>query len=252
MNLEANILPYLNGNIRLSEKRPDILQVHLPFFHEDGDMYDIFVEPTENPKKIRVSDYGMTLLRLSYTFEVDTPTREKILNRIVYSNRFEILNGIVFTVVEIEKVYQAIMLLSQIIGKISNMKLYQRETIQNLFFEQLDQFIGDNLSMYYPDKTYYPISESTEYEVSYCFNHREIPLYLFAVNNPSNAKLATISCLKFRAEGIKFASIIVLENLDSVSKKDLSRLLSVSDKNFPTLIDFTENASAFFERVTNN
>lgn len=252
MNFETNISPYLNENIRLSEKRANILQVHLPFFHEDGDMYDIFIEPTENPKKVKVSDYGMTLMRLSYTFEVDTPTRERILNRIVYSNHFELLDGIVFIVVEIEKVYRAIMLLSQIIGKISNMKLFQRETIQSLFFEQLDIFVDENLSIYHPDKLYYPIPDSTEYEVNYCFNHRERPLYLFAVNNPSNAKLATISCLKFLTEKIKFKSIIVLENLDSVSKKDLNRLLSVSDKNFPSLSDFKENALSFFERESNN
>lgn len=248
MNLETNILPYLNKDIRLTEKRPNILQVHAPFYHEDGDMYDIFIEPTSNPKKVRISDYGMTLLRLSYTYEVDTHTREKLLNKIISSNHFEIVDSVIFAEVDVERVYQAIMILSQIVGKVSNMKLFHRETIHNLFFEKLDEFIEENLSKYYPAKPYYPIKDSIEYEVNYCFNHRERPLYLFAVNNPSNAKLATISCLKFLNENIKFKSIIVLENLDTVSKKDLNRLLSVSDKNFPSLSDFKEHALSFFER----
>lgn len=215
-------------------------------------MYDIFIEPTDDISKVKVSDYGMTLMRLSYTYDIDTPMRERILNRIVNANHLDILNGVIFVIADLEKVYTAIMLLSQVIGKVSNMKLFQRETVNSLFFEQLSTFIEEELDEYYPIKGYHPIPDNPEYEVNYCFNHRQRPLFLFAVNNPSNAKLATISCLKFINEGIKFKSIIVLENLESITKKDLNRLLSVSDKNFPSLKDFKENAHSFFEREEEN
>lgn len=248
MFLPTDIYPFLNKGIELSEKRPNILQVHAPFFHEDGDMYDIFIEPGKEPNKIKVSDYGMTLMRLSYTYDTSTITRLKILNRIIYSNDLELSNGIIFIEVDVEQLYSAIMMFSQVISKITNMKNFQRDTIHNLFFEDLEDFVYQDLRPYHPDKNFHPIPSNPEYEVDYCFNHRERPLYLFAINNPSNAKLATISCLKFEMEKIKFKGVMVIEKLAVIPKKDLNRLLSVSYKNFPSLEDFKENAQNFFER----
>lgn len=56
--------------IDFREKRPGIFKVLLPFFHEDGDMYDVFIEEIND--YIRISDYGLTMMKLSYNFEFDT------------------------------------------------------------------------------------------------------------------------------------------------------------------------------------
>jgi hypothetical protein len=69
-----------NSHVALREKRPGVLQVIAPLFHEDGDMMDIFLDMPKNGNeaaKIRVTDHGLTLMRLSYTFDIDTPNKEK-------------------------------------------------------------------------------------------------------------------------------------------------------------------------------
>ena len=71
-----------NSRVDFKEKRPGIMQLIAPFYHEDGDMVDIFL--TETPSgKIQVCDYGMTLMRLSYSYELDTPNKERIFTKVL-------------------------------------------------------------------------------------------------------------------------------------------------------------------------
>jgi hypothetical protein len=34
-----------NGRVAIKQKRPDIYQLFLPIYHEDGDMIDLFITP---------------------------------------------------------------------------------------------------------------------------------------------------------------------------------------------------------------
>ncbi|MCL5028053.1 MAG: DUF1828 domain-containing protein [Bacteroidetes bacterium] len=237
-----------NNFFSLKEKRENILQVIAPLYHADGDMMDIFL--TELPVKnlVRISDYGLTLMRLSYSFDVDTPNKEKILNKILAENSVQNENGNLFIDVKPEYIYNGLMQFAQAVSKITNMRLYKREIIHSLFFEMLDEFIMDKLQKYNPQKKFYPIPEHEEYEVDYCFNSRKRPIYLFGVNNSSNARLATISCQKFIAEKLSFSSLIILEDLEIIGKKDQARLMSAADKQFPSLDDFQKHAEEYIER----
>ncbi|MCF6147638.1 MAG: DUF1828 domain-containing protein [Candidatus Kuenenia sp.] len=238
-----------NNRVSLREKRPKIYQLLAPIYHEDGDMIDIFLElPEAENQNIRISDQGMTLMRLSYTFDIDTPNKEKIFNRILKENHVSEENGNLYIDTNINSLYPTLMHFAQVIGKISNMRLYKREVIHSLFFEMLEEFIETKLQKYKPIKKYYPVPEHEEYEVDYCFNSRPKPIFLLGVNSSSRAKLATISCLKFMNENINFRSVIILENIDVLGKKDIARLMSVSDKEFPSFDDFKENGEKYFER----
>jgi hypothetical protein len=58
-----------NGHISFRQKRPGTIQVLAPLFHEDGDMLDIFLDLPKPPNSsIRISDHGLTLMRLSYIY----------------------------------------------------------------------------------------------------------------------------------------------------------------------------------------
>jgi hypothetical protein len=160
--------------------------------------------------------------------------------------------GNIYVDVDPEDLYYGILQFSQGVIKISNMKLFKREIIQSMFFEMLEEFIFNNLNKYHPQKNYYPLPGHEEYEVDFCFNHREKPIFLWGVSNKDNARLATICCQKFIAEKIKFSSIIVLKDIDVIGKKDLARLMNAADKQFPSLEDFQEYAIEYFERESQN
>ena len=98
--LQLNDLCQRFGRIDFREKRPGLYKVLVPFFHEDGDMYDIFVEEVPgNSEKLRISDYGLTLMKLSYTFDIDTENKQQVLESIIRQNRCDLDNGSIFLVI---------------------------------------------------------------------------------------------------------------------------------------------------------
>ena len=237
-----------NNFFYLKEKRENILQVFAPLYHADGDMMDIFLSEIQDKKRLKISDFGLTMMRLSYSYDVDTPNKEKIFNKILSENSIQNENGELFIEVKPEYIYVGLMQFAQAISKITNMRLYKREVIHSMFFEMLEEYVMDKLQKYNPLKRFYPIPGHEEYEVDYCFNHRRRPIYLFGVNGSSNSRLATISCQKFISEKLNFSSLVVLENLDVLGKKDQTRLMSAADKQFPSLEEFQKNAEEYLDR----
>jgi hypothetical protein len=249
MNDLEMIKSQFNNRVAFSEKRPGIFQLVAPFYHEDGDMIEIFLEKSpENRGMKRICDHGMTLMRLSYSYELDTPRKQEIFRRILSENLVSENAGNLYIDVEPERLYPAILQFAQVVAKVSNMRLYKREVIHSLFFEMIEEIMETQLRGFDPRKSYFPIPEHDEYEVDWCINSRAKPLFVFGVNGTARARLATLSCQKFLLEEIKFRSIMILESLDVIGKKDQARLMSVADKQFPSLEDFKENAEKYLER----
>jgi hypothetical protein len=236
-----------NQKLGLREKRPDRWQVIVPFYHEDGDMVEVFITPVGD-NRYRICDYGLTLMRLSYSYDLDTPNKERILNSIIASYNIQNDKGDLFIDVEVTQLYPALMQFIGTVLKVSNMRLYKREVIQSLFFEMLAEFIQTELGKYQPQEKYHPLPDMPEYEVDYCFNHHKVPIYLFGVNNASTARLTVISSQKFIIENLKFRSVTVLESLDCLGKRDQTRLMAATDKVFPEFTEFEKNGKDYFER----
>ena len=82
----------------------------IPIMHEDGDMVDVYIQ--NSPKGegyVRVCDFGMTLMRLSYTFEISTATRERILDSILINNGVEQREGNLYLDAPVNLLYQSIL-----------------------------------------------------------------------------------------------------------------------------------------------
>ena len=238
-----------NNRIGFQEKRPGIMQLISPLYHEDGDMLDIFIQPLNSQNNhFRISDFGMTLMRLSYDFDIDTANKEKIFNRILTENQISEDNGNLFMDVEGDSLYPSIMHFSQVVNKISSMKLYKREVIQSLFYEILDEIVQEKLQQFKPFPKRLPIPARDDLEVDYSFDIKPYPVYLFGVKDSAKARLATICFLEFQRAQLKFKGFVVHEDFDNLSKKDRNRITSATDKQFTSLDDFKDNASQVFER----
>jgi hypothetical protein len=237
-----------NDRIRFVEKRPGIFQLIAPFYHEDGDMLEIYLEGIEGNGKIMISDHGMTIMRLSYEYDIDTPNKRRIFEKMLTENRLLENEGRLYLEADLEVLYPSILQFAQAVGKVSNMKLYKREVIKSLFYELLDEFISEQLVRYQPEPKVLPIPERDDLEVDYCFNGSPRPLYLFGVKDDTKARLTTISCLEFHRAGIPFKSVAVHEDFEGLSKKDRKRITSAVDKQFVDLDDFKTTGEHYFER----
>jgi hypothetical protein len=244
-----------NSHVAFREKRPGILQLVAPLYHEDGDMMDIFLDLPANgngasEKKIRISDHGLTLMRLSYAFDIDTPRKERIFHRILSENGVDEQNGELFLEAAPDALYTGVLQFSQAVSKVANMRYFRREVLASLFEELLAEFIQAALQRFQPRQTVYPIPERDDLEVDWEFRPNGVPLYLFAVKDLNRARLTTISCLEFQRNNLKFRSIAVHEDIDKLGRKDRNRLINACDKQFTSLDEFKLNALPFFERET--
>lgn len=245
-----DILEYIkqsfNNRINIREKRPGIYQLIVPLYHEDGDMIDIFIE--EKMGNYYLCDYGMTLMRLSYSYEIDTPNKESIFQRILSENRLEEINGNISFVTKKESLYTDIMHISQAYMKIGSMRYFKREVVESLFYELLNEIVTKELTEYKPKINVLPIPERDDLEADYEFIPNGHPVYLFGVKDAAKARLSTISCLEYQKANLKFRSFIVHDDFEKLPRKDRTRLTNACDKQFTSLDDFKMNAKLFLER----
>ena len=59
----------------------------MPILYEDGDMVDIYLQDSpQGENYIRICDYGMAVMRLSYTYEIKHGSRQRIFDSILINN----------------------------------------------------------------------------------------------------------------------------------------------------------------------
>lgn len=236
-----------NQRVQMVDKRPGISQLLAPLFHEDGDMVDIFLEGLDGDR-VRICDYGMTLMRLSYEYDVDTPNKQRILAKILSENGLKEDDGNLYIEASPDQLYPAVMQFAQAVAKVGSMRNFKREIVASLFYELLEEFTLTQLQDFRPQKGFLPLPERDDLEVDYSFPINGTSLYLFGVKDASKARLTTISCLEFIRNKLPFRSIVVHEDFDALPRKDRSRLTSACDKQFTSLEDFRSGARQFLER----
>jgi hypothetical protein len=237
-----------NNRISFRDKGNKIFQVIAPFYHEDGDMYDVFLDLDREGPLVRVCDHGLTLMRLSYTYEIDTPKKEEIFYQILHDNNVENDNGNLYIDATTEQLYVVIMRFTQVISKVSNLQIYRREIIRSMFYEDLNSFIMTEFSHLSPVSDYLPIPGREDLEVDFCISASPKKLFLFGVKDNAKARLVSISCLEYMRNVIPFRSVIVHEDFDTLSAKDRKIITNVVDKQFTDFRDFKTTAKDYFQR----
>lgn len=236
-----------NQRVSIKQKRPGIYQLYLPIYHEDGDMVDLFLNTT-GVDSYSLCDYGLTLQRLSYSYDIDSDNKESILQRIISENSLKEENGNIYLNTSSETIFTDIMHITQAYAKIGSMRYFKKEVIENLFYDILDEFIDKELKEFQPKKNVLPIPERDDLEADYSFSPNGHPIYLFGVKDASKAKIATISCLEYQKANLNFRGWVVNEDFEKLPRKDRSRLTNTCDKQFTSLEDFKSSAKGFLER----
>ena len=95
-----------NSELRITERRPSIYQVSLPFYHDDGDMFQIYLQKKNN--KWKISDFGDMFMRLSYSCKKETKKTKEIIQRKLKANGLCEDNGDIFLYTDNDKLLSSI------------------------------------------------------------------------------------------------------------------------------------------------
>ena len=239
-----------NNHVGVRLKRPGLHKILAPLYHEDGDMIDIFVEELGNGC-LRVSDQGLSLMRLSYTFDIDSVSKLKIFNRILLDNDVKADNGTLFLDVTYDALYPAVLQLAQVIAKVSNMSLYKREVIANLFYEMLDEAISSVLSGMHVVRNYAPLLNRSELSADFALIRPYNSVYLFGIKERETPKLrlAAVSCLEFQKNDLRFKSVVIHQDFTTISNDDRQIITNAVDKQFTSLDEFQSTGRKSIERL---
>ncbi|MBI5857402.1 MAG: DUF1828 domain-containing protein [Sphingobacteriales bacterium] len=239
-----------NNKIKVETKRPNIFQLYLPLYHEDGDMIDIYLEKSRDNSFV-IADHGKTLQRLSYEFDIDTPNKETILEKILLENGLNERNGNIFMPTTSQTIFTDLLHVTNAYSKIGSMKYFKREMLESLFIEMLEEYIFSELVDFNPKSKVVPMPASPEYEVDYSFSPNGHPVYLMGIKHPSQAKLATINFMAFKLAKLNFRGWVVYESFESLGKSDISRLSNASEKQFTSFNNFKEDIRYYLEKERN-
>jgi len=238
------------GQIRFQQKRPDLYQVYLPVYYEDGDMIDVFISSDDkNNDFVRIKDCGTTLMKLSYTYDINTPAKETIFNKIINQSGIHEKNGELFLESEIDQLFNGLMQITGCQQKILNMRMWQRETVRSLFLQDLEKYIDTEMSQYNVKKDVCPLPDYPVIEVDYEMQYHGKTFYVFGVNSKDKAKNSAIALLEFQKVGLQYIGMIIHESIDQLSRKDQMYLTQNADKQFINLDHFFKEGNSFIKRV---
>ena len=232
------------------ERRPGKYQIILPIFHEDGDMVDIYMQ--NSPKAddyVRICDFGMALMRLSYTYDINGPVRERIFESILINNGVYNDRGNLYLDAAAERLYEGVLQFAGCVQKVCNMRYWSREVVRSTFYDDLKKYAMTELVSFDPQPDVSPLPNYEIISVDWSLTHNKRTFYLFGIRGGDKAKRTAISLLEFQKANLSFISLVVHEDMEELGRKERQYLTKNADTQYPTLADFREKARSDIPRL---
>ena len=225
------------------ERRPGSFQLIAPIMHEDGDMVEVYLR--DSPKGDgydRVCDFGMTLMRRSYSFDVSTPTRQCIFESIIINNGVVNDDGNLYLDTSLDKLYESVLQFAGCAQKVCNMHYRSRETVRSAFYDDLGSYVDQELVEFNPVRNLFPM---VDYPISvdWSLTHNRRDFYLFGLRGNEKAKNVAIALLEFQKVRLPFISLVVHESMEELGSRERLYLTKNTDTQYPLLADFQERAT---------
>ena len=247
MDLQALLNQTPAKDFKVFERREGMFQLVAPLFYPDGDMLTIFLEEGDNGL-IRLCDHGETLMRLSYSFDIDTDKKRNVLDDIILNRSATLLDGDLQLYARPENIFEKIMAYTQLVSEVDNMDILSHENVAQLFYDYLNSFI-ETLSTSFNIVADYTPPGYSDIQIDYAFLNKGTarPIYLFGVKDTTKALRSTIHCLNLTLHKVPHRSIAVFENMESIERKAKNSLVNAAGKIYADLSGFQETGKEYIE-----
>ncbi len=247
--IRASLEPAQNLVLDIYERRPGKYQLILPILHEDADMVDIYLQ--ESPcgeDYIRVCDFGMTLMRLSYTFDINTDTRRRVFDSILINNGIRNDDDNLYLDIPLNMLQEGILQFAGCVQKVCNMRFWRREVVHSAFYDDLKAYITSDLTEYQPLADQYPVADYL-IGVDWQLTHNQRNFYLFGVLGNDKAKNVAIALLEFQKAKLPFISLVVHENMEALGIRERRYLTNNADTQYSALSEFCDKGKQDIRRL---
>jgi hypothetical protein len=240
--LENALCASLCGEVSLHLRKDGRISISTPFRFPDGDALLMIAEPTTTGG-VRLSDFGHTLMHLSYSMDVDDlmkpGNRNDLFNKILIDHGVRFKHGAIYIETVVTEIGKAVFSLSQALSQVFDISFLSRTRVSSTFYEDLEKAIYDLAPMASIHKDYIveDRKNSADYPIDYRidFPGATEPLFLFGVPTNEKAKLATLIIQHWHSEDIAFVSFVVYQDQTRISRPDVARLSNVGDQSIASL-----------------
>lgn len=244
MDVEAisrKVQEAIGHQIIIEQEGNERFPILTPFMMEDGDHFNIILRGHENGQSWVLTDEGNTLLHLSYWMDYGSlkkGTRQEVINRVLSQFGIENREGELRLETPFDGLSSAIFSFLQALTRITDVTFLSREQVRATFMEDFREFMREHVPS---DRLTFdfnhPVRDRQKlYTVDAQVNHRDIPLYVFAIGSDDRCRDVTINLHTYHTWNIEFQSVAIFEDQQSIGRSVLARFSDVADKQFSSLV----------------
>lgn len=231
--LEQSLCAALCASVTVTQRDSALWRVDTPWMFPDGDGYSIYISPSPIGG-LRVSDQGMTLMRMSYENDISKlrdGTRGHLLAQVLADAGLREDEGEFFLDTTTQELGATVLRLGQALTRVHDLTFLNRARVEGTFYEDLREklhlLVGKERLI---ERYVVPgIANGSDYPVDYYITGGASPMYLFGVPNKDKARLSTIILQHLIGVGQEFDSMVIFQNAADVPKADLGRLMNAAN-----------------------
>lgn len=238
LEVQNSLRNTVSAEVSLTDEGIDRYRVFTPFEFDDGDHLSIVLKKTNGAYVF--TDEAHTIMHMSYDMDVSAlkkGNRQKIMTNVLSNFGLEEENGEIFIKVNGNDFGASFYNYIQALIKISDLSYLSKEQVRSTFYEDFQALVKDTVpaNRYAFDYTHPEFDMEKKYPVDCRINGMLKPLYLFAIPNDSKCKDVMISMYQFERWSLKYNSITIFEDQETINRRVLARFSDIGEKQFSAL-----------------